>query len=122
MNLRHKGNRYEAMAARYLTKKGYRILVCQYRCPYGEIDLVAQDGDILVFIEVKGRVSKEFGLAREAVGPRKQRRIWLSAQHFLWSHRQEETLCRFDVIAIQGMAPGHHQIEQIQGAFDGWTL
>jgi putative endonuclease len=122
MNLRRKGNRYEAIAARYLGKQGYRILARQYRCPYGEIDLVARDGDILVFIEVKGRASKGFGLPREAIGPRKQRRIWWSAQHFLWSREQREALCRFDVVTIETIAPGTNRIEHIQGAFDGWDL
>lgn len=121
MNLRHKGNWYEAIAARYLLERGYRILDRQYRCPSGEIDLVAQDGEIIVFVEVKGRETNRFGSAPEAVDGRKQRRIWRSAQHFLWSRGKTDALCRFDVIAIQTTA-SRHQIDHIERAFDDWDL
>ena len=120
VNLRQKGNFYEEMAANYLIEQGYEILARQYRTRSGEIDLVARDGSTIVFIEVKGRQSTRFGLPQEAVDRRKQRRIWRSAQHYLWSRGLSDGLCRFDVIIIQSISPGQHQIEHIIGAFDGW--
>ncbi|NLJ24083.1 MAG: YraN family protein [Firmicutes bacterium] len=120
MNSRQKGDRYELIATRYLCRRGYKILTRQYRCPYGEIDLVAMDGKVIVFVEVKGRQSTRYGLAQEAVDRRKQRRIWRSAQHFLWSQGKSQYLCRFDVIAIQEPILGQHEIQHIVGAFDGW--
>lgn len=120
VNLRQKGNFYEEMAANYLIEQGYEILARQYRTRSGEIDLVARDGSTIVFIEVKGRQSTRFGLPQEAVDRRKQRRIWRSAQHYLWSRGLSDGLCRFDVIIIQSISPGQQQIEHIIGAFDGW--
>jgi len=122
MNLRRKGNWYEALAAQYLHARGYAILARQYRCPYGEIDLIARDGEVIVFIEVKGGQSTRFGMPRETVDKRKQRRIWRSAQHFLWSYGQAEASCRFDVVEILSTAPDRHKIEHIIRAFEGWAL
>ena len=119
MNSRQKGNRYELVAARYLFERGYKILTRQYRCPYGEIDLIATDGKVIVFVEVKGRQSTRYGFAQEAVDQRKQRRIWHCARHFLWSQGKSQSLCRFDVIAIQEPILGQHEIQHIVGAFDG---
>ena len=122
MNSKQKGNRYEAIAVSYLCGRGYQILAQQYRCLYGEIDLIAQDGSIIVFVEVKGRQSTRYGFAQEAIDHKKQQRIYRTAQHFLWSQGKPQVLCRFDVIAIQEPSLGHHHIQHIVGAFDGWDL
>ncbi len=119
MNSRQMGNWYEELAAAYLEQQGYQIIARQYRCRQGEIDLVARDGENIVFIEVKGRRSARFGLPQEAVDLRKQQRIRRVAQHFLWSNRQSESLCRFDVIAISSTGSGNHSIRHIEGAFSG---
>ena len=120
VNLREKGNFYEGMAANYLLEQGYEILARQYRTKSGEIDLVAREGSTIVFIEVKGRQSTRFGFPQEAVDRRKLRRIWSTAQHYLWSRGLSNRLCRFDVIVVQTISPGKHRIEHIIGAFDGW--
>lgn len=91
------GDRGEREAARVLRRQGMRILLRGYRTPRGEIDLIARDGDTLVFIEVKTRRQ---GVPAEAVTPEKQRRLTLAAYHFLKHHQLLEQRCRFDVVAI----------------------
>ena len=95
------GGRGERAAARFLRRRGFRILLRGYRTTRGEIDLVARDGETLVFVEVKTRSR---GMPAEAVTPEKQRRLTLAALHFLKRHglldRPREVPCRFDVVAI----------------------
>lgn len=91
------GRRGERLAARHLRRRGMRIIVRGYRTPHGEIDLVARDGDVLVFVEVKTRRQ---GQPAEAVTPEKQRRLTLAALRFLKQHRLLEVPTRFDVVAI----------------------
>lgn len=91
------GDRGERAASRFLEAKKLRVLVRGYRTPFGEIDLIARDGDTLVFVEVKTRRQGEPSLA---VTPEKQRRITLAALHFLKRHGLLEQRCRFDVVAI----------------------
>lgn len=112
-NNRQTGSRYESVAADYLVKQGYRILERNFYSKQGEIDLVAQDGRYLVFVEVKYRSGTACGSPAEAVGPLKQRRIRGTARYYLYSHGLPEgTPCRFDVVAITG-----GQIELIRDAF-----
>jgi putative endonuclease len=110
------GARGEREATRHLRRQGFRILVRGYRTPHGEIDVIARDGETLVFIEVKTRRQGE---PAEAVTPEKQRRLTLTALRFLKQHRLLEQRCRFDVVAIvwpdQGRAPA---IEHIRNAFE----
>src|SRR5687767_7797856 len=91
------GRAGERLAARHLRRAGMRILVWNYSAPSGEIDLIARDGDYLVFVEVKTRRA---GVPAEAVTPEKQRRITLAALHFLRRHRALEVRSRFDIVAI----------------------
>jgi len=93
------GNRGERHAAQYLRKQGLRILARGYRTPLGEIDLIARDGDVLVFVEVK---SRRQGQPAEAVTLEKQRRLTLAALQFLAAHRllEKDQPARFDVVAI----------------------
>jgi putative endonuclease len=110
------GDQGEREAARFLRHRGLRILVRNYRTPQGEIDLIARDGSILVFIEVK---SRRRGTPAEAVTPEKQRRLTLAALHFLKRHGLLEQRCRFDVIAIvwpEGCP--RPEIEHIRDAFE----
>ena len=89
-------------AAAYLKKKGYRILEANFRCRFGEIDLIARDGAYLVFIEVKYRSSLKDGDSLEAVNRRKQRKIIRVAEYYLCMHQEKADLpCRFDVIGIE---------------------
>jgi putative endonuclease len=91
------GDRGERAAARYVRRQGFRILLRGYRTARGEIDLIARDGDVLVFVEVKTRRQGE---PAEAVTAEKQRRLTLAALRFLKEHGLLEQRCRFDVVAI----------------------
>jgi putative endonuclease len=110
------GDRGERMAARFLRRQGMRILMRGYTAHHGEIDLIARDGDTLVFVEVKTRRQ---GVPAEAVTPEKQRRITLAALHFLREHRLLEQRCRFDIVAIVWPDDRRDpQIEHIPNAFE----
>lgn len=96
------GKRGEVEAERALKRDGYRIVERNYRCKYGEIDIIATDGNVLVFIEVKTRSSKAFGTPGEAVDRRKQGRIVRSSMEYLSSvWRGAEPLSRFDVVSVE---------------------
>ena len=98
-NNRQIGSKYEQLAADYLKKQGYCIVERNYYTPYGEIDIIAQQDEVLVFVEIKYR---------------KQWRISKSAMYYYAYHGYEEQRpCRFDVITVQGSAVTH-----IQDAFD----
>lgn len=91
----------EDYAAGYLTQQGYAIIGRNVRTPYGEIDLIAMDGDVIVFIEVKTRSSKTYGYPEEAITKRKTNHMLASAQSYL---QENPELCgdwRWDVMAIQ---------------------
>lgn len=100
---RKKGAVYEQKAAGFLEDKGYRVLQRNFYSKYGEIDLIARDGEYLVFLEVKYRASGQSGHPLEAVGAKKQQRIKKAARYYLWQKGlPEDTACRFDVIGILG--------------------
>lgn len=99
-NNRVVGSYYEEIASTYLIEKGYEIICHNFRSKFGEIDIIACDGEYIVFIEVKYRKTKQFGYPREAVTYQKQRRIIRTAQYFLLTQIGKEQSCRFDVIEI----------------------
>jgi putative endonuclease len=115
-NRRFLGDRGEDLAAAFLKKQGYKILERNYRTPLGEVDIIARQRGVLVFIEVKTRRSGKFGSPQEAVHPAKQERLRNLAEYYLSQKRLGEVAVRFDVVGIlwQGEKP---QIEVIQGAF-----
>lgn len=96
------GNSAETKAAQYLQKKGYTILERQYNTVFGEIDLIAQDGDEIVFVEVKARRTAAFGYPEEAVTKKKRQKIYRTAQQYLQKHGRVHASYRCDVIAILG--------------------
>ena len=101
MNKRSVGSVTEERAMEYLTGLGYEPVQRNYRCRAGEIDLVARDGEYLVFAEVKYRRTEEFGLPEEAVDAKKQMRIRRAAEWFLKEQRvPSDTPVRFDVVAM----------------------
>ena len=110
------GDRGEQEAARFLRQRGLKVLQRGYRTDHGEIDLIALEGDVVVFVEVKARRS---GVPAEAVTPEKQRRLTLAALHFLKKHRLLDQRSRFDIVGIlwhdDGTSP---QIDHIRGAFE----
>lgn len=113
MNKRKKGAEYEEKAALYLAGKGYEILERNFYTCYGEIDLIARDGDTIVFLEVKYRKNLQGGYPQEAVTFQKRQRIIWSARYYLYKNRVCEIPCRFDVVAITG-----EEIVHIRNAFE----
>jgi putative endonuclease len=111
------GKRGEDLAAASLEKAGYRILERNYRCRFGEIDIIAEEGRVLVFVEVKCRRTELFGDPLEAVGPRKQRKISKISLHYLAERHLEHRAARFDVVAVH-LSPADCRIELIRNAFD----
>lgn len=109
----------EALIANYLRKKGYTIVAHSYRCRFGEIDLIAQKGALLCFVEVKLRSGLEHGLPREFVTAGKQEKLRTTAQFYL-AERGIEPPVRFDVAEVYTDAdftPQHTRIEYIEDAF-----
>lgn len=96
------GKKGEIIASQFLENKGYKILQLNYKNKIGEIDIIAKDGNYLVFVEVKTRISKAFGDPLEAINYKKQLKIRQVAELYLKSHGLLNTLCRFDAIAILG--------------------
>ncbi len=102
-NNRSVGSQWEEAACRWLTSQGYQIIALNFRCKYGEIDLIAKEGGYLVFIEVKYRKTAAFGDGAFAVNPAKQRKICRTAGYFLMSrHYGYMPPVRFDVVSIMG--------------------
>ncbi len=106
------GNMGEALAFNYLVKNKYKILEKNFSCCIGEIDLIAQKDDMYVFVEVKCRTTKKFGLPREAVTPYKQNKIKQVAKFYLQKVKGFDKVCRFDVIEVLD-----DKIEHIKNAF-----
>lgn len=94
------GRSGERKAAKFLSRKGYKILELNYRCRFGEIDIIAADGDVTVFVEVKTRSSDKFGLGYESVVRSKQDKLMKTAQHYMMENG--ESPARFDVVSIDG--------------------
>jgi putative endonuclease len=112
------GESGEDIAAAYLQGLGFRILTRNYRKRFGEIDIVAEEGDALVFVEVKTRTSTAFGSPLEAVDIRKQRRMARAALDYLGSRKQHGRSARFDVVAVSLRSNGPARIEHVRNAFD----
>ena len=100
----------ENLACAELQRRGYAILERRYRTRLGEIDIIARDGATLVFVEVKARLTDEFGGAAAAVTAWKQRRIAHMAMDYLARRTVVDGPCRFDVVAIDVDAAGPHVI------------
>jgi putative endonuclease len=111
------GKSGEDLAAERLESLGYRVVQRNYRCPLGEIDLVAEDGDYLVFVEIKTRQGGSTGEAKEAVTHQKQRRVTRSALYYLKSTGRTDARARFDVVAVS-LQPGGAEIEVVRDAFE----
>ena len=108
----------EDLAVAELERRGYAILTRRYRTRHGEIDIVARDGDTIVFVEVKLKTAGEFGTAAESVTPWKQKRVVAMAVDYLARNRLMDRPCRFDVVAIDLLEGGSPRITVITSAFD----
>ena len=106
------GRAGEVKACEFLKKKGYKILEKNYKTCCGEIDLIAQDGESVVFIEVKTRVNDDFGAPSEAVTLKKQEKYYKIATYYLQRAKKTDSECRFDVVEIED-----GQINHILNAF-----
>lgn len=103
MNQVKTGKEYEEKAAAYLSRQGMRLLVCNFRCRQGEIDIIGIHEGCLVFVEVKYRKDNSRGAAEEAVGVSKQKKICHTSDYFRISHKQYQSLqVRYDVVAVNG--------------------
>ena len=112
-NRRKTGAGYEQEAGKYLEKQGCEILQYNFYCRSGEIDIIAKDGEELVFCEVKYRNTSRTNVPLEAISFQKQRKISQTAMYYLVKTGQTEKSCRFDVIGIAGT-----EITWIKNAFD----
>ena len=111
------GEKGEDIAAAFLKKKGYNILFRNYKCSFGEIDIIAKHKKILSFIEVKTRSTKKYGLPQEAVTPAKQAKISRVALEFVQRYKMENRVARFDVVSVQSLNDGY-EVDLIENAFE----
>ncbi len=111
------GKTGEDLACRELERRGYAIVARRYRRRGGELDIIARDGNTMVFVEVKARQDHAFGEASEAVGFIKRRRMAQIAMDYLLRHRLTDCPCRFDVVSIH-FDEDNPVLEVFQNAFD----
>lgn len=111
------GKESESSAVRHLKKNGYKILEQNYRNPLGEIDIIAKEKGVLVFVEVKARKTPFYGSPKRAVTLKKQRKISMVALYYLKATKQTQAKARFDVVALS-LAKDNPRIEIIKNAFE----
>jgi putative endonuclease len=111
------GDRGENLASRYLRERGYRILIRNFRCPLGEIDIVARDGRTLVFVEVKTRAEDD-PLPEDQVNGFKRHQITKAAKYYLGRYGTPQPPSRFDVIAVVWPDGKEPQVRHTQHAFE----
>ncbi len=109
----------ESLTCEYLKRRGYRILQRNYRCRFGEVDIIALDGEVLAVIEVKSLSSAFLTTPLEKIDRRKQERLFRIAQYYVQQKRETSKNIRFDVVSVE-MSPGDtsdHVIHLIKDAF-----
>ncbi len=111
-----RGARGEALACDFLASRGYRIVARNHRCAAGEIDIVAWDGPVLCFVEVRARTPSRWGTALETIDPRKMRRVVMAARDYVQRLPHPWPSMRFDAVGIELVEPP--RIELVQGAFE----
>ena len=95
------GNLGEKLAAEFLNEQGYTVLQTNYRCPEGEVDIVARQEDCLVFIEVRTKRGKEFGSPEESITPAKMEKLRRVAANYRQAHDDIPDAWRIDVVAVE---------------------
>src|SRR5687768_3352261 len=121
LNKNNAGLAAEKLAATFLANHGLKLVIQNYHCRFGEIDLIMKDAKTLVFVEVKLRRNDLFGGAAASITPQKQHKLILAAQHYLQTQKLGDVPCRFDAILMQGtdLKPVELQhIEWIRNAFE----
>jgi putative endonuclease len=114
---RRLGRRGEKLTRRYLKKQGYRFIAGNYATRQGEIDLIMQDEETIVFVEVKTRKSEDFAHGEESVNFPKQKHLSAAARHFIHMNRLHDHPCRFDVVAVAIPDDGKPVIRHWPNAF-----
>ncbi len=113
------GEKGEELAALYLTDEGYRIIERNYRCRFGEIDIVAEENDTLVFVEVRAKSGRSFGTPEESVTAAKKERLITTALTYLTTHEDMPDSWRIDFLAIEVDDKGKtKRIELIENAIN----
>ncbi|MFZ5774687.1 MAG: YraN family protein [Thermodesulfobacteriota bacterium] len=112
------GRQGEEIACAYLLRHGYRVLARNYRTRQAEVDIVAEEGGELVFVEVKTRRGRNCGHPLEAVTPAKCRHLSMAALHYLSQTGKHDQPARFDVVAVSLGDNGGHEVELVRNAFD----
>ena len=107
----------ERLAVRHLKRLGYHIICRNYRCPLGEIDIIARHQGVLVFVEVKSRTGGIFGSPKLAITPTKRHKLSQVAWHYLQKYNLTESDARFDVVSIS-LIQGSPYLEVIENAFE----
>lgn len=118
---RQVGQAGEKAARSYLESQGYEIIDTNYRCPLGEIDIIAREGDTLVLIEVRTRTGLSFGRPEESITAEKGRRLRRLALYYLKSFRGKDLPCRIDLVAVMLNRQSHamESINHIRGILEG---
>ncbi|MBN1105789.1 MAG: YraN family protein [Deltaproteobacteria bacterium] len=111
------GREGERLALKKIESLGYTCVLRNYRCPLGEVDLIAKDGETLVFVEIKTRKGRGLGYAKEAVTARKKRQLSRVALAYMKANECCDTKARFDVVAVHLGREGN-RIEVVKDAFD----
>lgn len=117
MNAKELGRWGEEKAAEFLHNKGINILQRNYRCPAGEMDIIACQDDTLIFVEVKTRRSLNFGLPAESVTFKKRKKCVKIAQYYMKEKGMKDLSCRFDVVEVMITQDGSCQFNHIINAF-----
>ncbi len=115
---RARGEAIEQLAAAWLTARGLVLLATNQHAKGGELDLVMRDGEVLVFVEVRHRADTRHGHPLETITPTKQRRLIRAARFYLQRNRLS-CPCRFDVLAVTGLAP-HLEYDWVANAFEAY--
>ena len=116
MKRRDTGILGEKLARDFLKNRGFSILETNYRCPEGEIDIVARDKDCLVFVEVRTRTSLNFGIPEESITRAKKKRMIAAAQYYQQAQDDPLPLCRIDFVAVELERGKPIRIELIENA------
>ncbi len=118
MGTKHTGAQGEQIAAEYLRRKGLIVIAANWTCAHGELDIIAQDEDILVFVEVKTRRASDLADAFLSLTPRKRQRLIASAYNYIDSQRLDNPHWRIDLVGIALPPSGQPLIEHVEDALD----
>ena len=113
------GRQGERTAAKFLKRRGYRIITRNFRCSVGEIDIIARHDSMLVFVEVKSRSSAQAAAPEENISPAQRRKLLRAAKAFLAAHQWQDVPCRFDLVTVTGTGDKKLHIEHY---VDAWQV